>query len=430
MAGARLRVVSGVRPALVMACAWSLAGPAAAQATCHAESFAGGDLITERDWTFDAEGRIASFAYLLDPAADATYTEDRYGTDGQVVEERTRIDEGPDPSRYGWQPAATITTERRDAQVVTRGPDGDGGVRTTTYTLDAGGRPTSIAQRPAAEGDDEQLYCAFDLAGRPLYLGIERDGEERGGRRWEWRGDRLVREVRFDREGNETPFTIRYRGDTIEIASPDRDEVERWRGACAPLLFERCAPIHGPARPDGTRAAVPRPDGRAVPAGPRRRVAFGAGLGDDPLTLDGLRRAYPGYDVWTSIGFWENSPNVPYPIVCIGRGGRCATSLRHDDEGRTVEASSRDPSLAAAPGVRVGARGRAIAHALERCTIERGLEVGVACRLRGQPRVEVWLDATPALLEADGDSIAPSAIGDRRVEALVWRRVPREADAP
>ncbi|MCA9607487.1 MAG: hypothetical protein KC619_17895 [Myxococcales bacterium] len=392
-------------------------GPALAQTSCRTMLFEEGELLTDRQWQMNADGRIASFDYAHDVAAYATHTEYRYDASGQVVERRTRVDEGP--AELGWQPPEAVTTARGDGQVVARWSE-RGEAQSISWTVDAQGRATSVRMEPGAEGGSEQYYCAFDLDGRPVYMGIERNGEEMGSRTWEWRGGRLTREVRVHRDGSETRFTLRRRGGAVELVGAGT--VERWSGECSQLFFERCAPIHGPARPDGTRPVVPPLNGRASDAAPRRGpVTFGSGLGDAPLTLADLRRAHGGYRVWTSVSFFENSPNVPFPIVCIGRGDRCTTTVTHDDRGRPTEAHTSDRTLAAPAGARVGTPARRLGSALEGCVIERGLDVGIACRLRYHPRFQVWLDAPEAVLESGLDVPTPAMLEDLRVERLVWR---------
>lgn len=420
---ARPRRPYGVLRAAVILVLCSLAPSlAAAQGRCTATEEAGGELITWRAWTFDAQGRIATFAYTLDPAAFSSFTRYRYGANGELVEERTRIDEGP--AETGWQPAVAITVERRDGVVVARRPDGDDREDvTTTWLLDERGRPTSITLEPGGE-EGERFYCASDLAGRPVYMGVERGEEELGARRWEWEGDRLVRVVSLRRDGREEVSEVRHpRRGVVEIRSADGESVETFRGACAPVIFERCAPAYGPALPDGSRARVPRLDGPAAPrtaraSGPR---AFGAAL-DARLTLAALRRAYAGLDVWTSVSFYENAPNVPFPIVCVGRAGRCTTVIEHDASGHPRRATTTDPELPGPGGVRAGAASQDILTSLEACTIETGLETGIACRVRGAPGFVVWLDATEAILGSGLEAPTDAMLRGRRVVHLEWQR--------
>ncbi|MCB9594780.1 MAG: hypothetical protein H6719_18815 [Sandaracinaceae bacterium] len=411
----------------------SCAAPAAAQGRCHTSYTSGGERISERWWTFDAAGRVSRYAETLHPAAWSTTTTYRYDARGRRAQERLRIDEGPDEDEYGWHPPYSVQTERTADQVIERRPAHDHRpAEVVTWQLDRRGLPTSVHSVPGAEGSrDEVRYCAYDVEGRPIYMGLERDGREVRATRWSWSGGRLTRIAQSFPERDEVVLEVRHpRRDRVEIVTEDGEEIDTWEGRCEAVLYDLCSPILGPARADGTRPRAPRVDGPLDrPTTARDVTAFDAALLRAPLTLARIRGAYAGRAVHTDVGFYESSPNVPYPIVCVGGPGNdCATVIVHDDRRRATSVTTTDPSLEGPAGIRVGAAGSAIAEHLEACVVERGLEVGIECRARGRPEVAVWLDAPEEVLRAPGDVPSAEVIAGRHVERLAWTPTPRERE--
>ncbi|MCZ7683661.1 MAG: hypothetical protein M5U28_34765 [Sandaracinaceae bacterium] len=401
------------------------------QARCEHSSYdEDGFAVVVTRYELDAEGRITAIDYENDAAAFGSRTVRRYAQTGELVEERVQVLEGPDESAIGWSAPIPVRTERAGEVVtVTRTSARPELAGVERWTFDERGLPSRVEVEPSSFGGElpEVRTCAFDLAGRPVYsAGFE--GETlRNERRFVWSGDALDRVVvawsGHDGSTTEERHRVRRRGAEIEMVGPE-GVVESWRGACDALLYGLCAPIHAP--PSGrARPSLPPPSG---PRAGRPRgsggVAFPEAVLRAPMTLASLRAAYPSRVVWTTHGFYENAPDVPFAFVCVGRGDRCLTRIEHGEDGRARRAETADPALAGPSGVRVGMRYARAAPRLEPCERRLGLEEGIACRLRDAPHVEAWLDPPTHLAEelARGGEDAPPTpeMLTGRIVRLVW----------
>ena len=419
-----------MRRNLVVLVALLCAAPASAQETCRYELYGDdGDIVFDDLYTIDSAGRLAAGASTNDAAAFSTESVYRYDARGELVEERINVLEGPSGDDLGWAPPTRVTTARTEDTVTVRRAGARPELTSVeVWSFDARGLPTRVEITPSSVGGGErdEYHCAFDLAGRPVYLGRTTGPSRRVERRWIWSGDTLTGVERTWISGEQqgaSVSTLRRRGGSIEIVERGGRVAERWTGSCDQILFEHCSPIFGPLPAGGARATLPATRGERIQR-PRGRggLAFPEAVLRAPLTLASLRAAYPSRAVWTAVGFYENSPDTPYPFVCIGpEGGACLTAIEHDDRRRARTVSTRDPTLVGPAGIGVGARYPRIAARLERCELRRGLVEGIACRVRELPSVEVWLDEGDYLATAD-EHVPPSeeVLAARRVVRLEW----------
>ncbi|MBX3272047.1 MAG: hypothetical protein KF729_17410 [Sandaracinaceae bacterium] len=415
--------------------------PPRAPASCeHVESFdEEGDPVEVVRYVLDAEGRIASFEVMNDAAAFASVTQRRYDAEGDLVEERVEILEGPDEEALGPAPPTAVHAERRRGPVTVRFAGARPELsRVETWMLDERGYPTRIVIEEDEDAEAREASevsattCAFDLEGRLVYWARFR-GESVRAERWlDWSGDTLSgsRATWYGEDGAETgaeSSTFRARGGELERVAADGAVIERWRGTCDAFLHGACSPVFAPlARPGAARPRVP--PSRGAPVGPPQTgpgVAFPEAALAAPLRLRALRAAYPTREVWTSATFYENSPDTPYAFVCVGTARRCLTRIEHDEAARARLVETIDPELAGPAGVEVGATYERVAPAFVRCERRLGLEQGVACLLRGAPHVEAWFQPAEermSELVAHGEDVPPepALIAGRPVERLVW----------
>jgi hypothetical protein len=169
------------------------------------------------------------------------------------------------------------------------------------------------------------------------------------------------------------------------------------------------------------------PSASAAPSG-TIVVAVGGLEGIDTaakVTSDTLRARFGGYDVWEDTFTFENAPDHPEKVLCVGRSKRCAVRIFRDAEARIVRLHVLEAEVEGPAGLRVGAAYASAREAVDDCKVSLGDESGLVCTVRGAPHVQAWF-LSPALLpeSAKNERPTPKQLDGATLHHLDWTPPP------
>jgi hypothetical protein len=184
-----------------------------------------------------------------------------------------------------------------------------------------------------------------------------------------------------------------------------------------------------PSEPSPITASIPAPLAPSSPsdppAAPDELVITAAGVSgiptDRPLTVEDLQRAFPRLEAWTDTVVFENAPDYPVPVLCVGKRAACHLRL-HLDADLVTRIEVLDESVRGPQGIRVGAAYRDHARDVRDCAVRMGDESGVICTVASAKRMRVTF-ISDELLHGPPPTTSeprPEQLADAHVASMEW----------
>lgn len=145
--------------------------------------------------------------------------------------------------------------------------------------------------------------------------------------------------------------------------------------------------------------------------------------GGTVVTAERLQRSFPNHLSWTSEHVFDNAPDHPVSVWCLGEAKTACQLRLHTEEGQLSQAVALHRDVAGPDGIRVGDRYASIAKQLRDCRVRLGDESGVECTAVAAKEVRVVLLSQVILNEtATSETPTEAQLADAKVAELQWSR--------